>query len=447
MFLRALSSLFFLTLIILLVPLTFDIGGRDAGLAFSLSIASFYFVVSLLRISTPDDSNFRRAIINVLRGFQWLILPGLCIWALGRFSVDANNSGGWVERTFRGKKDFLGTHSNLWDTLFGSEGLVENATIGGWDLLLRWSSPIFQLFEGFCSLLLIQAVGQLSRWLVNRSEWSDAWLLTLLVTAAGVVSSSVYFLWRVLQFPDISNLDSTLIGIAIASAIFLCGYGVVSGRGTAMESSLLFAYIVLCIYQIFTDYKPNVPGVETGTASSVPDFPPFPPIIMSSYTAIMHGLSTLPGSLVNAMDFTAAAFKAVTPSVLISLGYRIFVFYASTRIIPAINESGARGLSVAPTLDDNNAGNQFLAFLSWFSPSLLIAVYTSLLMQHFATTMGGYSPGITETIGAWWSGNGQPGMNGNIWKWVNLIGTMGLYAIELWLGKEDDIDGGHWKVD
>ncbi|EHY54030.1 hypothetical protein ABEF95_014910 [Exophiala dermatitidis] len=447
-FFRALSALLFLTLIILLIPLTFDIGGRDAGLAFSLSIASFYFALSLLRITTPDGSRVRRTIINLLRGLQWLILPGLCIWALGRFSVDANNSGGWVERTFRAKKSsILNTHSSFRDSIFGPGGLVENVAIGGWDLLLRWSSPVFQLLEGFCSLLVIQAVGQLSRWLVNRSEWSDAWLLTLLVTSAGVVSSSVYFLWRVLQFPDISNLDSTLIGIAIASAIFLCAYGVVSGRGTAVESSLLFAYIVLCIYQIFTDYKPNTSGSEAGTATSAPDFPPFPPIIMSSYTAIMHALSSLPGVLVNALDFTAAAFKAVTPSVLISLGYRLFVFYASTRIIPAINESGARVLSMEPSLDDTNAGNQFLAFLSWFSPSILIAVYTSLLMQHFATTMGGYAPGLTETIEAWWSGNGQPGMNGNLWKWVNLVGTMGLYAVELYLGQEDDIDGGHWKVD
>ncbi|KIV86874.1 hypothetical protein PV11_02456 [Exophiala sideris] len=444
--LRALSSILFLTLIILLVPLTFDIGGRDAGLAFSLSIASYYFILSILRISTPENSTVRRTFINTLRGLQWLVLPSLCIWALGRFSVDANNSGGWVERTFRSKKGFLGSHTGFWDSVFGPEGLLENTTLGSWDLLLRWSSPMFQLLEGFCSLLVIQAVGQFSKWLVNRSEWSDAWLLTLLVTSAGVVSSSVYFLWRVLQFPDVSNLDSTLIGIAIASAIFLCGYGIVSGRGTAMESSLLFAYIVLCIYQIFTDYKPNVP-VETNTASSAPDFPPFPPIIMSSYTAIMYALSSLPEALVNALDFTIAAFRAVTPSVLISLGYRLFVFYASTRIIPAINESGARGLSMEPSLDDSNAGNQFLAFLSWFSPSILIAVYTSLLMQHFATTMGGYTPGLTESISAWWSGNGQPGPNGNIWKWVNLVITMGLYAVELWLGKEDDIDGGHWKVD
>ncbi|OAP57302.1 hypothetical protein AYL99_08040 [Fonsecaea erecta] len=447
MFFRALSALLFLTLIIVLIPLTFDVGGRDAGLAFSLSIASFYFCLSLLRISTPDEPGFRRAIVNILRGLQLLVLPVLCIWALGRFSVDADNSSGWVERTFRTSKDFIKPGPSLWLAVFGREGLLENVTLGAWDVMLRWSSPVFQLLEGFCSLLVIQAIGQFSRWLVNRSEWSDAWLLTLLATSAGVVSSSVYFLWRVLQFPDISNLDSTLIGIAIASAIFLCAYGVVSGRGTATESSLLFAYIVLCIYQIFTDYKPNVPHAEAGMASSAPDFPPFPPIIMSSYTALMAALSSLPGALVNALDFVAAAFKAVTPSVLISLGYRLFVFYSSTRIIPAINESGASGLSMEPSLEDSNAANQFLAFLSWFSPSILIAVYTSLLMQHFATTMGGYAPGLTETIGAWWSGNGQPVMNGNLWKWVNLVGTMSLYAIELWLGKEDDMNGDHWKVD
>ncbi|KAJ9602792.1 hypothetical protein H2200_012572 [Cladophialophora chaetospira] len=445
--LRALSALLFLILIIVLIPLTFDVGGRDAGLAFSLTISSFYFFLSLLRISTPDSSNFRRALVNILRGSQLLILPVLCIWALGRFSVDADNDSGWVERTFRTSKDFFSPNPDFWQSIIGREGLIDNVTLGSWDILLRWSSPIFQLLEGFCSLLVIQAIGQFSRWLVNRSEWSDAWLLTLLVTSAGVVSSSVYFLWRVLQFPEISSLDSTLIGITIASAVFLCAYGVVSGRGTATESSLLFAYIVLCIYQIFTDYKPNAAPPDYGMATAAPDFPPFPPIIMSSYTALMQALSSLPGALINGFDFVAAAFKAVTPSVLISLGYRLFVFYASTRIIPAINETGARGLSLEPSLEDSNAGNQFLAFLSWFSPSILIAVYTSLLMQHFATTMGGYAPGLTETIGAWWSGNGEPAMNGNLWKWVNLVGTMGLYAIELWLGKEDDVGGEHWKVD
>jgi ICE2 len=444
MFIRLLSSLLFLGCIILFIPFTFDIGGRDAGLAYSLAVSSFYFFLSVLRVTTPDRSRFRWFIIQTLRVAQWIIVPALLLWALGRFSIDADNSSDWVERTSRTKKDAQAADASISEWMFGSEGLVESVMIGSWDKLLRWSSPIFQLCEGFCSLLVIQATGQLTRWLVNRSEWSDAWLLTIIVAAAGISSSSFYFLWRVLQFPDISNLDSTLIGIAIASAIFLCIYGVTSGRGTAAESSLLFAYVVLCIYQIFTDYKPNDP---IATAQQPPDFPPFPPIIMSSYTALMQALQTLPATFALSFNFVAAAVHAATPSVLISLGYRLFVFYASTRIIPTIQESGARGLSIEPTLQDSNTGNHILAYLAWFSPCILVAVYTSLLMQHFATTFGGYSPGITGTIGAWWSGNGQPGLNGNLWKWVNLVGTMVLYAVELWLGKEEDIDSGHWKVD
>lgn len=447
MLIRLLSSTLFLGLIILFIPLAFDVGGRDAGLAYSLVIASFYFFLSLVRVATPDHSRFRWTILNALRLFQWLVIPGALLWALGKFSVDADGSNGWVERTFRSKKEVPKPSATTSEWIFGSGGVLETATIGSWDKLLRWCSPIFQLCEGFCSLLVIQATGQLTRWLVNRSEWSDAWMLTIIVSAAGITSSSVYFLWRVLQFPDISNLDSTLIGIAIACACFLCIYGITSGRGTASESSLLFAYIVLCIYQIFTDYKPNDPGATAAAEPQAPDFPPFPPIIMSSYTAIMHALQTLPATFALSFNFIAATIEAVTPSVLISLGYRLFVFYASTRIIPAINESGARGLSIEPTLEDTNAANQFLAFLSSFSPSILVAVYTSLLMQHFATTFGGYSPGITGTIGAWWSGNGQESMNGNLWKWVNLVGTMILYAVELWLGRDEDIDGGHWKVD
>ncbi|RMD39882.1 hypothetical protein DV735_g5245, partial [Chaetothyriales sp. CBS 134920] len=396
-------------------------------------------------VSTPDGSRFRRTLVNILRFFQWPVLLGLCLWSLARFSVDAGSDGAWVERTFVFAREGQ-AYTSIRDYLFGRDGLVEGLTLGVWDLLLRYSSPVFQLLEGFCSLLVIQSLGQIARWLVNRSEWSDFWMLFIIVASAMTSSSSVYFLWRVLQFPDISSLDAILIGVAIATAVFLCAYGIVSGRGTAVESSLLFAYIVLCIYQIFTDYKPNDP-IPADLASSAPDFPPFPPIIMSSYTALMTALSALPGALWDALDFTAAAFKAVSPSVLISLGYRLFVFYASTRIVPGISENGAHGLSIDPSLDDSNAGNQFLAFLSWFSPTILIAVYTSLLMQHFATTTGGYAPGITELIGAWWQGNGQASNNGNIWKWVNLVATMGLYAIELYLGQDDQADGVRWKVD
>ncbi|PGH19112.1 hypothetical protein AJ80_04190 [Polytolypa hystricis UAMH7299] len=436
---RVFSAAFFLTAIVLSVPLAFDVGGGSCGLAFSLSLASFYFFFSLLRLTTPDRSWVRNSLIFVIKSTQWIIVPSLLIWSLNRFSVDSDTSSGWVERTFSGKR---AADTSIREWIFGSDGLIEALTMGSWDKLLRWSAPVFQLAEGFCSLLVIQAAGQITRWLVNRGGRSDSWMIGLLVLSASIISSSIYFLWRVLQFPEISNVDSALIGVAITCAVFLCAWGIGSGRGNPVESSLLFAYIVLCIYQIFTDYQPSTP-IETASPSSQAEFPPLPPIIMESYTTLIHALSTLPSIIHGAYNVVSAAFSAVTPSVLISLTYRLFVFYASTRIIPAVRESGARALSQEASLDDSDGAGQFLGLLSWFSPSILIAVYTSLLMQHFASTSQAMSGS-----GEFWSS--QSGGGGNFWRWINLGCTMALYAVELWLGKQDDIDAGlagHWKTE
>ena len=261
----------------------------------------------------------------------------------------------------------------------------------------------------------------------------------LLVFSASIIASAVYFLWRVARFPYISNLDATLIGVTMTSAVFLCAFGIGSGRGNPVESSLLFAYVVLCVYQIFTDYLPSPEAAAAmEQATSQPDFPPLPPIIMASYSTLVHVLSSLPTAVHSGLAFFYAAFQTITPSVIISLTFRIFVFYCATRIIPAVRESGARAILEDPSLEDSDAGNRLLAFLSYYSPSILIAVYTSLLLQHFSTSDG---------PDGWTLRNGHSG--GNTWRWINVAATMVLYAVELYLGS-DDPNGGlsqHWKVD
>ncbi|PMD27475.1 ER membrane protein-like protein [Hyaloscypha hepaticicola] len=435
-FFRALSSAIFLLSIILSIPIAFDVGGRECGLAFSLSLFYFYFFYSTIRLATPDHSRIRWALVQMIGMAQWILLPGLLIWSMNRFAVDANSSGDWVARTFDGKR---AQSASVKEWIFGSGGLLEMLTVGTWDKLLRYSTPLFQLAEGFCSLLVIQAAGQITRWLVNRGR-SDTWMIALLVLSASIISSSVYFLWRITNFPEIGNVDATLIGVTITCAVFLCAWGIGSGRGNPVESSLLFAYVVLCIYQIFTDYMPS--ASEQPPPPAQPEFPPLPPIIMASYSTLVYMLSTLPSAVHSGFTFLYAAFQTITPSVIISLAYRIFVFYAATRIIPAVRESGARALLQEPSLDDSDGAGKILGLLSWFSPSILIAVYTSLLMQHFSTTSA-------EGIGTeWWTMQGGDA-GGNIWRWVNVAATMALYALELYLGKED-VDGsltGHWKTD
>jgi uncharacterized membrane protein len=172
---RVFSSALFLAVTVSSIPLAFDVGGKTCGLAFSLSLAAFYFLVSLLKLTTPDRSWFRSSILAIIRFTQWAIILVLLIWSLNRFSVDADNEhGSWVERTFSGTR---AQDSSIQGWLFGRDGLVETVALGNWDRLLRWSTPVFQLAEGFCSLLVIQAAGQITRWLVNRGGRSDSWMV------------------------------------------------------------------------------------------------------------------------------------------------------------------------------------------------------------------------------------------------------------------------------
>ncbi|KAI7778108.1 hypothetical protein SLS64_006213 [Diaporthe eres] len=439
---KILSGAVYLLSIILSIPIAFDVGGRDSGLAYSLSIFLFYFLYSFVNAITPKDSRLRWTLTNILGTLQWVVIPGLLIWSLSRFSVDAGSTD-WVSRTL-GHIRPAAKYTESWhEWFFGQGGMLEHLTLGGWDKGLSYSSPVFQLLEGFCSLLVIQAAGQITRWLVNRGR-SDTWIIVLVVFSGSIMATAVYFLWRVARFPQIGNLDATLIGVTITSAVFLCAFGIGSGRGNPVESSLLFAYVVLCIYQIFTDYLPSPDGAAAQAmagehaAAAQPEFPPLPPIIMASYSTLLHMLGQLPDAISSSLTFVWAAFQTITPSVIISLTYRIIVFYCATRIIPAVRESGARALMDEPSnLDDSSdAASKLMTFLSWFSPSILIAVYTSLLLQHFSVA-------ATDGDGIGWTLRGGDA-GGNLCQWMNVAATMGLYAIELYLGK-DEVD--HWKID
>lgn len=172
---RATFSSIFLLSIVLSIPVAFDVGGRDTGLAYSLGLFIFYLVYSFVELATSEKPRSRLFLTGLFRLSQWVIVPSLLIWALGQFAVDAGSSN-WVERTLGGVFHLKSRSWTEW--LFGKEGLVETVMLGGWDNVLRYSGPIFQLLEGFCTLLVIQAAGQITRWLVNRGR-SDTWVVSL----------------------------------------------------------------------------------------------------------------------------------------------------------------------------------------------------------------------------------------------------------------------------
>ncbi|KAL5611954.1 hypothetical protein BROUX41_000479 [Berkeleyomyces rouxiae] len=424
-FFRIIFSALFLLSIVLSIPIAFDVGGKDSGLAYSLALFSFYFLYSVFRLVTPPESRVRWAITSAIRLSQWVVIPSLLIWALSTFAVDAGSAGLPGRSISRGQAD---TWSGY---VFGEGGLVETLALGSWDTTLRYSSPVFQLLEGFCSLLVIQTAGQMTRWLVNRGR-SDTWMIILLVLSGSILGSSGYFLWRVVNFPQITTVDASFIGVTMTTAIFVGGYGITSSKGNVVEASLLFAYVVLCIYQIFTDYLPSHEVFAEHPLQ--PEFPPLPPIIMASYSTFLRIIGSMPAAVNSFFALLYAAFQTITPSVVISLTYRTIVFYCATRIIPAFRESGSRALLDEDSFEDTADGaNRVLGFLSWFSPSFLIAIYTSLLLQHFSASDD--SDGWTLKAGD---------AEGSVWRWTNVIGVISLYAFELYLGGENS---NHWKVD
>lgn len=240
---RISTGLTFLSLVILSIPLAFDIGGRDCGLYFSLSLAVFYSLLSTARLAVPQSRPWKpaRILLKIIEVLQYpIVIPGLLVFTLSKFSDDDGGGGhgsGTKDHSSGNAGAAKGYHGHHYGVLERKE-LVDKLTIGGWDTFLTFSTPMFQLAEGFCSLLVVQTGGQISRWLVNSTR-SDTWMIALLVTSGSIISSSCYFLWRITQFPGIESLDAALIGVAITCAVFLCAYGIGSGRGNHIESSLL----------------------------------------------------------------------------------------------------------------------------------------------------------------------------------------------------------------
>lgn len=58
---------------------------------------------------------------------------------MNRFAVDADSDGGWVTRTFDGKR---AKDKELREWVFGYGGLLEMLTVGTWDKVLRYSTPL-----------------------------------------------------------------------------------------------------------------------------------------------------------------------------------------------------------------------------------------------------------------------------------------------------------------
>lgn len=408
--LRAALTTFYMVLIILTIPISFQIGGVFCGLAFTVTLFNIYWVLTTLSVLFK-----RNIILQVLYYFQHLLIPSLLTLFLSVFN------------------------NNNIDLLKNDNLIYYKFVLKPWRFFIINSTPLFTLLEGLCTILAIQSIGQTFEWLkYNKSE---SWVIMSLLSSGGIITTSLYFLYRIYSFPiEISILSASLIGAILTFCSGLGLYGIISKKGSTIESSLLFGYIVRCIYETFPELS-NLASNEIGflissAANQLKNEIKHLPLIVNN-DSLTHLFSFLtlnvPNSFQTIIEFLIATSKTITPSILINLAYRIAVFYSATRIIPALKNP-------VPS-------TKSMRLIYLFSPCIIIAVYTHLMMQ--------YSNELDKElcIWGWWIDQAKDSGGDQVqiivhpwqfWNWINMFSTLCVYAFEIF-GEQSEED--HWKVE
>lgn len=431
---RSFLLVYYLALIVLTIPLAFDVGGVECGLCYSLAMLVLYFVLTSLRLTTRRLPFFRVAL--ALYYAQHVLMPSVLVLFLHSW------------------------HRNPHPPLL-------QPAIAVWRYALVHLTLVFTVAEGFCSLLLIQAASQTLGWLTLHSL--DLWLFVLLIGSGCTITGALYFLYRIFLAPITLALgNALLLGSFLTVTAGLGLYGIVSGRGSMIESSLLFAYIVRCIYETFplllADATLTFAHVFAHTTSALRlELAHIPQPVAAHLLVVLPALAAnLPHAFVAVWDFFFAAVLTLSLPLLFNLAYRIGVFYAATKIIPQLYYSlpplptrtpqrSARLLSTAVNSLQRDRLPHSLpirspAPLRWiyaYSPCIIIAVYTHLMLLYSGEL------GSELTLWGWWSSN-DAGLlvvhPWQFWNWINMGTTLLLYMAEL-SGNDPAAVTNHWKMD
>lgn len=424
---RTIFTTLYLIMIILTIPISFQLGGLDCGLSFTVILFLAYSILTLLRLF------FRKSLLaQLVYSSQHLFIPSLLTLFISIYSG-------------RDQDVFVNNHSF---------GFFMRFAVEPWRMLLCNATPVFTLLEGVCTILAIQSIGQTFSWL--RRTKSEIWVIISLLISGGVLTTSLWFLYRIYCFDvEISSLSSSLIGVVLTITAFLGLAGILSKKGSTIESSLLFAYIVRCIYETFPELSTlasdEVWGlISMGTAQIREEINrndyiiPIGTLLFNeknrlNLSKIFTNLTlNVPSSFQTILDFILVSSKTITPTILLNLAFRVSVFYAATRIIPTLASY------TNPTQYKSNT----LKYVYAFSPCMVIAIYTHLMMQ--------YSNELDSElcIWGWWEQVEDLRVIVNpwlFWNWVNMFTTLGLYCAELLSEgevvrlEEEGLDG--WKVE
>ena len=250
---RICAACFYLLFTLLSIPISFKVGGLECGLSFTVTLFTLYFITTTLNVlARRHGGRLYIFFTNCLYYSQHFIIASLLYLFLSGFSND--ELGNVLKNKYNESESFLEALKNSLNSNQINYVLYYyyyRFVVQPWQFVLTKSTPFFTLSEGFFTILAIQAVGETNRWLSNDLN-SNTWIISSLLTSGGVITASLYYLYRIYVTPiwPLSIQTASLLGLVLSMVCGLGLYGIVSQKGSVIESSLFFAYIVRCIYEI-----------------------------------------------------------------------------------------------------------------------------------------------------------------------------------------------------
>lgn len=481
--LRMALACFYLISTLISIPVAFKVGGLYCGLSFTVTLFNLYFITTTMSIFARSYGNrFHIAWTTFVYYLQHFVIASLLYLFLSGFSNEELTKiikdGSQPEKSFVNalKSNVFSTHSNWVLYYYYYRYIVQP-----WQFTLSHFTAFFALSEGFFAVLGIQAIGETNRWLLYESN-SNTWIISSLLTSGGVITASLYYLYRIYVTPiwNLSIQTASLLGFTLSLVCGLGLYGIVSKNGSVIESSLFFAYIVRCIYEIspklataatdeileifkeaWQKHQKNLSGtnnllsyyhgvvlnnfevvwdsIVTKTKQSDPFYQkpsyftlePFGKLwfrLKPVWRLIKNFTASVPSSINGMFQVTSKmASESVSPAIVINLCFRVLIFYSATKIIPALQRKNPTEL---------RKSRRIMSLIYWYSPCILIAMYTHLILQ--------YSGELSGDLCIWgcnstWFSSDQPRItvdSWGFWNWCNIFWTILIYGSELIGGKK-----------
>ncbi|CDO94559.1 unnamed protein product [Kluyveromyces dobzhanskii CBS 2104] len=430
--LRMFLTTMYLFLVLITIPISFQVGGLNCGLSFTVTLFALYFVSTTCKLVLLDRGSALSTLIYYL---QHLLIPSILFLFLSFFeNIDSDDVNSEYFKVF-------------W-----------NVMVKPWQLSLIHSTPVFTLLEGVFTILAIQAIGETERWL-KMTRKSSQWVILSLLISGGIITLSLFYFYRIYVTPmwELSTPSASLLGFTFS---IVCGIGLygINGSGSVMESSLFFAYMVRNVYEIspkmamnamdeifdvvketWKIHQANLPKKDNLIELMTKNYHAIWSQIMThtpshKYIKVVDKLKWILNPVWNSLkNFTKSvptsiqeifvvtfkmAKESLIPAVVINLVFRLLIFYSATRIIPTLQRN----------TKERRSFRRIMNFVYWYSPCIIIAMYTHLILRYSGQLKNdlciwGCFPYETEpkiVVDSW-----------SFWNWCNIYSTMLIYALEL----------------